>query len=268
MKLEDILKNAKQGVLDTVNESNFDFEFNTAELFEGTEMDEDTKTAIAESLGLFAKEGVKSISEDLVTAIVESIKGDLEAFQDSVIEESQTKVLENLDFLVNKTSTEWLKENEEAVANRTKAGIMESFMNDLVTVVANHNISLDDEKVDIYDQMVKESEETKAFANSLADENKVLREEKEALQRKEIMSELTEGMVETSKEKFESLVEGLSIDSLMEKGKSLKAVFAPTNEKITITKPDATIINEAKINEGEGSKKPVTNKQTKRVIIK
>ena len=128
MKLEDILKNAKQGVLDTVNESEFDFAFDTEALFENAEIEAETKTAIAESLDLFAKEGVKAIAEELVTSVVESLKDDLTAYQDTVVEESQTKVVENLDFLVNKASAEWLTENEEAVANRTKAGLLESLM--------------------------------------------------------------------------------------------------------------------------------------------
>lgn len=137
-------------------------------------------------------------------------------------------------------------------------------MGDLATVFVNHQVDLDDEKVDMYDRMVKESEETKAFANSLADENKVLREEKDALQRKEIMAELMEGMAETSKEKFVSLAEGIATDKLQEKGLSLKAVFAPKSDKISISgKVDGDLITEAK-KEGEGTqKKTVTNEKAK-----
>lgn len=267
MKLKDILENAQNKVLGTINESAIEFEIDKDSLFEGVEIDEDVLDAVVESLSLYAKEGMKTMAKELASSIVESMEEDLTAFEDTVIEESQTKVLENLDFLVNKTSTEWIAENEEAVIGQTKAYLYESAMKDLATLFSNHNINLDDERVDVYDRMVQESEETKAFANSLADENKVLREEKDALLRKDIMKELTEGMADTSKEKFESLVEGLSTERLQEKGHSLKEVFVP-KDKIVISKTDGDIITEAK-QEGDGvkSKQKPKDKDTKKVFI-
>lgn len=261
MKLEDILKNAKQGVLDTVNESKFDFEFDEETLFEGVELPPETKAVIKESLELLAKSGVKAISEQVATSVVESLEADFEAFQEEVVLEAKEKVVENLEFLVNKTSTEWLELNEEAVANRTKAGLYESLLEDVSITLVNHNVELEDSKVDVYDQMVKESEETKAFANSLADENKILREENDALQRKEVMARLTEGMADTSKEKFESLVEGMATDKLIEKGESLVSVFAPKEVNVKI---DPTIIKEAKGEDDKG----VENKQSQKIKSK
>lgn len=140
-----------------------------------------------------------------VNALEEAYENKLEEELSEAVSEVSEKLDQYLDYAVQ----EWMNENELAIENSLRTEIAEDFMGELKNLFINHNISIPEERMDVFAEMKSELEEVKSRFNEVLDENLSLREMVEESERESIVDEVSEGLTLTQMGKLHTLVEGV-----------------------------------------------------------
>ena len=174
-------------------------------LFAGEELSEDFKgkaTTIFEA----------ALNENLETYI-EAV----DAHYATQLEEETVRVREDLTEKLNDymgyVVDEWMKDNELALERGLRGDIAESFMTGLKDLFTSHYIDVPEEKYDLLEEMNSKFDTLTEEINTQIHSNVELKKEIQELKCKEIFHELSEGLVDTEVEKFQSLSEGIEFDT-------------------------------------------------------
>lgn len=118
------------------------------------------------------------------------------------------ELTESIDRYLNKSITDWKKENEVALVSKARFEIAESFMGKLKTLFEDHYIDMPDEKVSVVEGLEAKVAQLEEQLQKEVDRNIALKEEIEGNERTKIIADLSEGLSDAQKEKFGLLAEG------------------------------------------------------------
>ena len=183
-----------------------------------------------------------------------------EEYQENLVEEV-TEIREGLiakiDDYLNYVVESWVEENQVAVDSKLRTEIAENFMGSLKNLFVESYIEVPDAKVDLFDNLEKETSQVKESLEKATAEVTELSEKVEELTREKIISEQTKDLAATQVEKMKSLteeVEFVSEEAFAEKVATIKSsVFSSSKSKEIIedTESETEIIVEgmADVNE-------------------
>ena len=175
-------------------------------LTNGEELTEEFKEKAATIFEAAVIDRVKSELSTLQEAYEEYVENEITSITEGLIE----KVDGYLDYVVE----QWMEQNEIALERGMKSEILESFVGGLKSLFEDHNIELPDEKFDAVASMEEKVGELTESLNEQMERNVNLKKEIATYQVAQILSEASEGLVATDKEKFLSLVEDLEFDGV------------------------------------------------------
>ncbi len=200
-----------------------DIDADVAALLQGEELSEEFQ------------EKAKLIFESAINAKVQEIKEDLEASYATVIEEQvaefKTEMTERVDSYLEYVSSEWLEENQLSVEEGLKAEMSESFLSGMKTLFEEHYVSIPEEKYDVLESMVNKLDEMEGKLNEQIDRNVVLNKRLAESTSDGILSDVSEGLAVTQKEKLATLAESVEFDSetdYREKLVTLREAYFPS----------------------------------------
>lgn len=177
-----------------------------ASIFEGSDLSEDFKaktTTIFEAALHERVEAVRAeLEEEFEVALTEQVE--------EVVEELTEKLDAYLDYVVEN----WMTENEVALETGYKVQVAESILNGLKALVEDHNLEIDEEELEAIAAMEEHVAVVEEKYNELFEELLAERAEKEMLQKNAAIVALSEGMVATDAERFKTLAEGVSYESV------------------------------------------------------
>ena len=179
---------------------------------------------------IFETAVVNKINETIETynnSMNESYQEDTQAIKDELSEKMDTY----LDYVVE----EWSKENELAIEQGLKAELTEDFMAGLKNLFEDHYIDIPETKVDVVEELAAKNEELQGQLNAEMEKNIEAKKAIEENDQQKIIDQVTEGLAETQKEKFQTLAEGVEfkdIESFQKKLSIIKeSYFSVDNEK-------------------------------------
>ena len=179
---------------------------------------------------IFETAVVNKINETIETynnSMNESYQEDTQAIKDELSEKMDTY----LDYVVE----EWAKENELAIEQGLKAELTEDFMAGLKNLFEDHYIDIPETKVDVVEELAAKNEELQGQLNAEMEKNIEAKKAIEENDQQKIIDQVTEGLAETQKEKFQTLAEGVEfkdIESFQKKLSIIKeSYFSVDNEK-------------------------------------
>jgi len=184
---------------------NYSAEEDVAALIEGGEFTEDFKikaTTIFEA-------AVKSRIEEKVNAIASSLQEQFSTRFQEEIAALATKVDETLNYAI----TTWVEENQVELDGGLKLEIAEEFMGGLKKVFEENYIDLPVEKIDAVVSMTEELCEMEGRLNTQLERNIELNNKLAGYQKTVILNHMSEGLVDTQREKLASLAEGVEFVS-------------------------------------------------------
>ena len=157
-------------------------------------------------------------------AVIDRVKQEVESLEEAYQERLETKVESIVEGLVEKVDgyldyvvEQWIEQNEIALERGMKSEILESFVGGLKSLFEDHNIELPDEKFDVVADLSEQVEELQSKLNEQLAENVQmkanLKEAKLATDVSTVITNLSEGLVATDKEKFCNLVADMEYDS-------------------------------------------------------
>jgi len=159
----------------------------------------------------------KTIFEAAINSKVDAIQEELEkVYSEKLAEEiesTKTSLTERVDSYLEYVADEWLHENQLAVDQGLKAEMSESFMTGLKGLFEEHYVSVPEEKYDVLESMVNKLDEMESKLNEQIDKNIALNKRLSESTSDGILSEVSEGLAVTQKEKLASLAESVEFES-------------------------------------------------------
>ena len=176
-----------------------------AALTEGEEFSEEFK---AKATTIF-EAAVKSRIEEQINAIASTLEEQFSA----KLQEEIAALSEKVDETLNYAITTWVEENQVALDAGLKLEIAEEFMGGLKKVFEDNYLNLPEEKVNVVETMTEELCEMEGRLNEQIERNIDLNNKLAGYQKTVILNQMSEGLVDTQREKLVSLAEGVEFVS-------------------------------------------------------
>ena len=160
------------------------------------------------------------------------------------VSEMESKLDSYLDYVVEN----WMEENQVAIGSTLRSEIVEEFIDGLKNLFVEHYIDIPSDKTDVVESMAEKIQQLETALDETINENVELKRDSIENHRKEIVSEMVEGMTLSQTDKFVALAEGISFDGDLDtyRGK----LVTVKNTYFNSTKPVTTSNIEEEVFEG------------------
>jgi len=220
---------AEEEVVETMT---IDLSADVAALTEGEDLSEEFKQKAAT---IFEAAVVSRLNEEL-----NRIHGDYAKVLEEEIETVKSQLAEQVDEYLSFAVSKWAKDNTLAIEHGIKTEMAESVLTGLKQVFVENFIDLPDEKVDLVDEMTEQLDIMQTKLNEQIEENVDLSKEVGGYIKNGIVSELSEGLSLSQREKLASLAEGVEFDD----EESFRGKVTTLRESYFSTKPEVTTVTE------------------------
>ena len=215
-------------------------------------VEDDINALIAgEELSEDFQEKAKTIFEAAINSKVSIIKEDLEKEYAKVLQEeidsTKIKLTERVDSYLEYVAGEWLEENSLAVEQGLKAEMSESFLTGMKSLFEEHYVSIPEDKYDVLESMVNKLDDMEEKLNEQIDKNVSLTKRLSESKSDGILSDVSEGLAVTQKDKLASLAESVEFESesdYREKLVTLRNSYFPTRQVASTPSDDSEMLSE------------------------
>ena len=215
-------------------------------------VEDDINALIAgEELSEEFQEKAKTIFEAAINSKVSIIKEDLEKEYAKVLQEeidsTKIKLTERVDSYLEYVAGEWLEENSLAVEQGLKAEMSESFLTGMKSLFEEHYVSIPEDKYDVLESMVNKLDDMEEKLNEQIDKNVGLTKRLAESKSDGILSDVSEGLAVTQKDKLASLAESVEFESesdYREKLVTLRNSYFPTRQVASTPSDDSEMLSE------------------------
>ena len=204
---------------------------------ESYDMSDDIEALVGgEDLSEEFKNKAKTVFEAAVSAKVREIKEELESQKRDEIVEASNEIKEELtnkvDSFLGYVAEEWVKDNELAIERGLKSELTENFISGLKALFEDHYVEVPDDKLDVVDELASKIEEVEAKLNEEVSKNIDLSQERDALVRDKVVSEMSSDLTSSEVEKLTKLIEDLDQDEDFESNvKTIKESYFSGNKE-------------------------------------
>ena len=215
-------------------------------------VEDDINALIAgEELSEEFQEKAKTIFEAAINSKVSIIKEDLEKEYAKVLQEeidsTKIQLTERVDSYLEYVAGEWLEENSLAVEQGLKAEMSESFLTGMKSLFEEHYVSIPEDKYDVLESMVNKLDDMEEKLNDQIDKNVGLTKRLAESKSDGILSDVSEGLAVTQKDKLASLAESVEFESesdYREKLVTLRNSYFPTRQVASTPSDDSEMLSE------------------------
>ena len=249
-KMEEAIKESE----DTVEEVTAEGEEVVAEEEEVIEVnvEDDINALIAgEELSEEFEEKARTIFETAINSKVSIIKEDLEKEYAKILQEeidsTKVELTERVDSYLEYVANEWLEENSLAVEQGLKAEMSESFLTGMKSLFEEHYVSIPEDKYDVLESMVNKLDDMEEKLNEQIEKNVGLTKRLAESKSDGILSDVSEGLAVTQKDKLASLAESVEFESesdYREKLVTLRNSYFPTRQVASTQSEDSEMLSE------------------------
>ena len=219
---------------------------------EELDVNDDINALVAgEELSEEFQEKAKTIFEAAINSKVAKIEEALEADHVKALTEEVTEfkneLTERVDSYLEYVASEWMQENQLAVDQGLKGELSESFMTGLKGLFEEHYVSVPEDKYDVLESMVNKLDEMEEKLNEQIDKNVNLNKRLAESTSDGILSDVSEGLAVTQKEKLASLAESVEFETendYREKLVTLRNSYFPTKQVISNQSDSSDFITE------------------------
>jgi len=197
------------------------------------------------------QEKARMIFETAINSKVAVIKEDMEKKYEEALQEgleaSKIELTERVDSYLEYVAGEWLEENSLAVEQGLKAEMSESFLTGMKSLFEEHYVSIPEDKYDVLESMVNKLDDMEEKLNEQIDKNVGLTKRLAESKSDGILSDVSEGLAVTQKDKLASLAESVEFESesdYREKLVTLRNSYFPTRQVASTPSDDSEMLSE------------------------
>ena len=218
------------------------------EITDEVDIDDDVNALLGgQELSEEFREKAKTIFEaalkSKVTELREAMEAHYEAKLVEEVEGMKDELIERVDSYLEYVADEWLQENALQVERGIRTEMTESFLAGMRGLFEEHYVSIPEDKYDVVENMVDKLDEMESKLNEQIEKNISITKSLSEATGGNILSDVSEGLSSTQKEKLASLAEGVefeSEESYKEKLETLKESYFKTAPK----RSDSEVLNE------------------------
>ena len=218
------------------------------EITDEVDIDDDVNALLGgQELSEEFREKAKTIFEaalkSKVTELREAMDAHYEAKLVEEVEGMKDELVERVDSYLEYVADEWLQENALQVERGIRTEMTESFLEGMRGLFEEHYVSIPEDKYDVVENMVDKLDEMESKLNEQIEKNISITKSLSEATGGNILSDVSEGLSTTQKEKLASLAEGVgfeSEESYKEKLETLKESYFKTSPK----RSDSEVLNE------------------------
>ena len=218
------------------------------EITDEVDIDDDVNALLGgQELSEEFREKAKTIFEaalkSKVTELREAMDAHYEAKLVEEVEGMKDELIERVDSYLEYVADEWLQENALQVERGIRTEMTESFLEGMRGLFEEHYVSIPEDKYDVVENMVDKLDEMESKLNEQIEKNIAITKSLSEATADGIVSDVSEGLTTTQKEKLASLAEGVefeSEESYKEKLETLKESYFKTAPK----RSDSEVLNE------------------------
>ena len=219
------------------------------EITDEVDIDDDVNALLGgQELSEEFREKAKTIFEaalkSKVTELREAMEAHYEAKLVEEVEGMKDELIERVDSYLEYVADEWLQENALQVERGIRTEMTESFLAGMRGLFEEHYVSIPEDKYDVVENMVDKLDEMESKLNEQIEKNITITKSLSEATADGIVSEVSEGLSSTQKEKLASLAEGVefeSEESYKEKLETLKESYFKAAPK----RSDSEVLNES-----------------------
>ena len=209
------------------------------EITDEVDIDDDVNALLGgQELSEEFREKAKTIFEAALKSKVTELREAMEAhYESKLVEEVEgmkDELVERVDSYLEYVADEWLQENALQVERGIRTEMTESFLEGMRGLFEEHYVSIPEDKYDVVENMVDKLDEMESKLNEQIEKNITITKSLSEATADGIVSEVSEGLSSTQKEKLASLAEGVgfeSEESYKEKLETLKESYFKTSPK-------------------------------------
>ena len=218
------------------------------EITDEVDIDDDVNALLGgQELSEEFREKAKTIFEaalkSKVTELREAMEAHYEAKLVEEVEGMKDELIERVDSYLEYVADEWLQENALQVERGIRTEMTESFLAGMRGLFEEHYVSIPEDKYDVVENMVDKLDEMESKLNEQIEKNIAITKSLSEATGGNILSDVSEGLSSTQKEKLASLAEGVefeSEESYKEKLETLKESYFKAAPK----RSDSEVLNE------------------------
>ena len=204
---------------------------------EKIDVDEDLNALIdGEELSEEFQEKARTIFETAIKTKVSELKEELKKeYEQSLTEEVKAikeEIEDRADAYLEYVADEWMEENALAVEHGLKTEMTESFLTGMKSLFEDHYVTIPEDKYDVLNSMVEKLDEMEGKLNEQINKNVALNQRLSESSADVVLSDVSEGLALSQKEKLATLAENVefdSEDSYREKLVTLRKSYFPEN---------------------------------------
>lgn len=185
-------------------------------IFEGEKLSEDFMNKAKTIFEARVLDRVSEIEEELE----EKYKNMLEDTIKSITEELEEKIEGYIQYVAE----QWMKENELAIETGLRAELAEDFINGLKNLFVEHYMEIPEDKVNIVEELSSQVLQMEEKLNEVLDENIKIKKSLVESKKLEIISNISEGLIDTQAEKLKKLAESVEFVSEEDYAGKLKMI--------------------------------------------
>ena len=209
------------------------------EITDEVDIDDDVNALLGgQELSEEFREKAKTIFEAALKSKVTELREAMEAhYESKLVEEVEgmkDELIERVDSYLEYVADEWVQENALQVERGIRTEMTESFLEGMRGLFEEHYVSIPEDKYDVVENMVDKLDEMESKLNEQIEKNITITKSLSEATADGIVSEVSEGLSSTQKEKLASLAEGVgfeSEESYKEKLETLKESYFKTSPK-------------------------------------
>jgi len=223
---------------ETETVAEYDIEEDVNALLGGEDLSEDFKAK------------AKTIFEAAITSKVAEVKEALEAqYQEQLADrlvEATEELKERVDSYLEYVADEWVNENELAIEQGLKTEMTESFLGGMKSLFEEHYVTIPEDKYDVLESMVEKLDDMETKLNEQIEKNIGLNKRLAESSADSILTQVSEGLATTQKEKLASLSESVEFESEEEYREKLETL----KESYFSSKPQSSSAKTETLSEG------------------
>ena len=204
---------------------------------ESINIEEDVDALLAgEELSEEFREKAKLIFESAINSKISEIYESLESrYEAQLLEEvdaMKEQLVERVDSYLEYVSDEWLQENALVVEQGLKTEMTESFLTGMKSLFEDHYVTIPEDRYDVLESMVDKLDEMETKLNEQIERNVALNQRLAESVADVILSDVSEGLATSQKDKLASLSESVEFESeanYREKLVTLRESYFPRN---------------------------------------
>jgi hypothetical protein len=198
----------------------FDIEEDVTALLSGEELSEEFQSKARTIFEAAIRNKVAIVKEELQAVYEEKLTEELVSIR--------TSLSERVDAYLEYVADEWMAENAIAVEHGLRTEITESFLSGMHSLFSEHYVSIPEDRFDVVESLSEKVYEMESKLNEQIESNISLNSRLKEAVSETILSDVSEGLAETQKDKLAALAENVEFDSEVgyrEKLESLKESY-------------------------------------------